>query len=428
MSQGDSCHDDPPGAWRLTAIDAQGVDAVVEGGYRTPGASDERATRAAGVFALLDAGLGGHVGDARARLVERSMALLDAAGATGRVRSSEGETAPRLIPDDEEAVDALVLAEHRLSRVPGALRARAAQAERLGDLLTAGSAASPSDRARLVEATMSRLDAGVTIPIERARVPARSTRLADVLSIAAMIAIASAVLWPMVSGVRTQGMLGACQDHLSKVAAALGGYAGDYRDQLPVATAGLPAGPWWDVGTTPQRSNSANLYRLVRAGYARVGDLACAGNPGAAVVCRDPNAEDWGNLGEVSYSYRIMFGPSRVGWRDPSGVVVVSDRSPVVLRAVKGETIYPFENSPNHAGRGQQALFADGSARWLSTPVSVRRGGAADNIWLPRGHEAALAEVQRQLRAQGATEAIVWLPPIRGNELPQGTDDDFVGP
>jgi hypothetical protein len=94
--------------------------------------------------------------------------------------------------------------------------------------------------------------------------------------------------------------------------------------------------------------------------------------------------------------------------------VVSADRSPVVLRAVRGQLMDPFANSPNHQGAGQHVLYNDGSAGWLRMPVLE----AGDNIWLPRAVEIRL----EQMTGRGPIQ------PLSGTEIPGGADDVFLGP
>jgi hypothetical protein len=76
--------------------------------------------------------------------------------------------------------------------------------------------------------------------------------------------------------------------------------------------------------------------------------------------------------------------------------------------------MFPFEPSPNHRGQGQHALFADGSVRWLETPVLP----SGDNIWLPKPIEML---IDLAAKRQG-------LEPLRGTEAPADRTDSFVGP
>jgi hypothetical protein len=267
-----------------------------------------------------------------------------------------------------------------------------------------------------------------SIPFEHAA--SRRYKIGDLLSVAAMLALGAAVIWPIVASGRSNMQQIACRANLGDVATGMGLYSGDNRGTLPMASASLGGSPWWDVGV-PQRSNSANLYTLARAKYTQPDALACDGNPHChqrLMTCQD---QDWTNIADVSYSFRIMFGGKNPAWNSPGDVVVLSDKSPVVMRAVRGEIVYPTENSPNHDGRGQNVLTLDGSARFMTSPVTA----AGDNIWLPKGIEAALAQIARSLRPgqSGYVEIHGWvgpkrMDPIKGIETPSDEGDSFVGP
>jgi hypothetical protein len=245
-------------------------------------------------------------------------------------------------------------------------------------------------------------------------------RLSDLLSLAAMLLLATAVLWPIGNSVRAQGDRFACKAGLGSVASALGLYGGDFRDALPTAQASF-AGPWWNVGQRGE-SNAANLYTLARTGYTKLDPLACPGNAFAVRGGCEPGATDWKSLQEVSFSYRIIGGPVRVTLSSNPSMIVAVDQSPIVRRAFAGQDIFPEENSANHEGRGQNVLTADGRVTWLCAPVTP----AGDNIWLPRVVESAIVQAQ-QAMAQSARRA-GRAAPIVGRELPQTADDQFVGP
>ena len=248
----------------------------------------------------------------------------------------------------------------------------------------------------------------------------RSWRLADALSLAAMLLIGVSVLWPALNFVGDQRQLAACRSNLGGVASAMGLYAGDHRDQFPVATAGIGGVggiPWWNVSPQKPQANSANLYTLARTRYAKLSDLACAGNPDAERGDVKAETYDWTDLNAISFSYQIM-GSSRPNWQrvecEPAKVVVLSDRSPVVRRAVRHQPIDPLENSSNHGGRGQYVLHADGNVAWMSTPERP----CGDNIWLPRALEIMLKQVAH-IERTGKLE---------GFEMPDDAMDSFVGP
>lgn len=237
----------------------------------------------------------------------------------------------------------------------------------------------------------------------------------EIVTIAATLLLGASVILPLLAAGEHSARRMACTGNLRDVAGAMGQYANQYRDSMPVATASLGGGGgeqrWWDVGT--RASNSANLYTLVRGGFASLRALACPGNPVACTEMQDPHAIDWKCLDEVSYSYQIQRGSENSRLSEPSRTAILADRSPVVRRAVAGGVIYPFENSSNHRRTGQDVLFADGSVVWHSTPVLSN----GDNIWLPRG-------VENQIRAAMMSAD----PTLKGVEAPDSAADAFLGP
>lgn len=228
----------------------------------------------------------------------------------------------------------------------------------------------------------------------------RRLRLADLASIAAILVIGVAMFWPILSMASNQSRELACAANLSRVAQGMGSYAMDYGGRLPQARASFLGGVWWDVGT-PERSHSANLYRLVSRGYASLAELACSGNPHAPTIRTDPQEQDWRSIQEVSYSYQLL-SPGRPRWDTGRTFLVLTDKSPVVSRARRGEFAEPSSTSDNHRGRGQSLLMSDGSARFVSSPV-LENG---DNIWVP-GNGGRLQS---------------------GREMPESDLDAFVGP
>jgi hypothetical protein len=394
--------DDGVSQIRLSEADGAALDALIDAGLDVSKVSQVHRERAAATGLIL--GLLANDTQVDPLLTDVTLARI----ARAREGYFEG---PQLSPMDEEAVDALALARFDAKATPKELQERTQKLAAIGELLTAGSERSPID---LVARTMAKVEAENknyrAIPIERPGVFSR-WKVGDFIGVAAALVICSAVVWPIISAARQNASKTACQSNMQTVANAMDSYAKTYRDNLPMATASL-GGSWWDVGTGT--SNSANLYTLARSGFAKVRDMACPGNPHAVHESQE-GSRDWKNLDEVSYSYQIMFGPHRTTWssKNPGKMVVMADRSPVVLRAVRHEAIYPEESSPNHKGYGQDALFIDGHVGWMTTPV-LENG---DNIWLPRPIE----EIIRRVRA-GETSGM-----LHGNELPE-VNDVFLGP
>lgn len=389
----------------LTQFDAEALTALIESGYEPALIADPvlraRAEHVAEVLSLLDA-----------ESVEPDPALVDLTlVSVSRYRE------PELSAEDAEALDALVLEGWRPERVASAsLRNRAARHDELRRIASQ-TALSGVPSAGLIDRAMAAIEAreveSQPIPFDQPR-RTFSARLQDVISVAAVMLLAFSVLWPVMGSVREQARQAICSNNFAAAGFGVSSYAASNDGRLPMASAGLGGVPWWNVGQGPEQSNSANLFVLPRAGYVGLSDLACPGNALAPTAMTNGDT-DWRKLSEVSYSYRIMFGPTRPGVYGPARFVVMTDRSPVVLRAIAGNPINPYENSPNHGGRGQHVLWNDGSAEWVESAELP----SGDNLWLPRPIEDEIR------RVQGRPNRI---DPILGTELPGDVEDAFVGP
>lgn len=394
----------------LNSIDQVAFDALLEAEFdltRVPPEVRERAERVAKVLGLLDVPAVGTTGDP-ARTSEDKRTLVDVTMARV-LRSGAVEAEPALNWNDEEALDTWLMG----AGASGTRGARVARHEALASLVTrTGLAEATSGRDAMIERTFDACMARgeQTYKIDRFR--GANVRVADVASVAAVLTIGAAMLWPLMTGMRDQARRYACTDNLRGVAGGMGLYAGANQDSLPVVTAGLGGGKWWEVGSPDGRSNSRNLFHLAKTGFTKLANLACPGNPSACTSIEDQSARDWRNLDEVSYSYRIMRGEKHPQWNHDGRVVILTDRSPVVRRAVRGEAINPWENSPNHNGRGQKVMLSDGSVTWYRRP-ELDNG---DNIWLPYPIEQLIGDVTgREVR-------------LEGTEFPASARDAFVGP
>jgi hypothetical protein len=331
------------------------------------------------------------------------------------VRIARASQPPIFEALDASALDAMVACGFDSRKVTASLRERAAT---IGQMHNAVVADTPIEIPQgLAQRTHAMIQATGTQPAldsMRLRVPL-NRRLADVVSVAAMLLLCFSIGWPAMASWRSASMRAACSNNLRSVASAVGLYGGDFQDHLPAATAGFGGGQtWWNVGKGAEQSNSANLYTLTRTGYTGLEELACEGNPLATRHPHDQNAQDWGSLTEVSYSYRIITKLNAPLLGSAERFVVVTDRSPVVLRAVRNQAILPRENSFNHGGKGQHVLFSDGAVQWTTSPVLE----SGENFWLPRPLELAVQAFERL----GTTQ------PLNGTEVPTSGNDDFVGP
>ncbi len=383
--------------FRLNPEDERAVDALLEHGLNPDDALTD--SPVARLLTLLATPLGDEQPDVLADLTV--------------LRARQLSAEPELTRRDADALDAWVMHGYDSSKVPAALRDRAQRLDKLAASATAADAGS-SD---LIERTLAHVQSHIDAEEERLEVRPSAWsrfRLADIVSVAAALLIGVSIVWPAASAVRSQQSRIACASNMQAAGAAMGLYATANHESLPMATASF-GGTWLDVGTTPERSNSANLFTLVRTGHVPMEGLACNGNPTAATDPATPDQRDWHNLPEVSYSYQIVAG-WRPAWRErtDSGkpAIVLADRSPVVRRAVEGKPIDPYAGSPNHGDARHHVLRTDGTAEYLNSPVVD-----GDNIWLPRVIELILKDIETR---EGLT--------IRGSERPVGPGDVFLGP
>lgn len=408
---------------QLGDADAQAVDQLFEHGRTPHTRSDgERARQVRDLLAMLDTPVSQeHLRESRIDLVELAARRLQ----TPEYESLQDEWVGHdssghqvLSEADMDTIDAFVAAGYQTTELAPQHQSRAQSLYELGKLLTSGPMPNRIQKEDLVISTLGTIQNHIDAQRNTMRLQSQPGfslpgRWADLVSVAAMLLLAASIILPILSGMRSSAQQEICFNNMNQTANAFGLYTGANRDMLPMATAGF--GPtWMDVGTIPERSNSSNLYTLVRNGFAGLDDLACPTNPNAPTGEADPDAWDWKSLDEISYSYRIMpRGGMRATVPDaPVGVVLLADRSPVVIRVRRNQPLIPEENSPNHSGSGQHMLLLDGSARWAHSPLIDNR----DNIWLPRPIETI---IHNERTRRGI---------ITGNEQPAGPTDAFVGP
>ncbi|MGH7245137.1 MAG: hypothetical protein ACREJD_17110 [Phycisphaerales bacterium] len=404
--------DEPSGPMPgLSVEDSAALDALIEADMQLDRVSDSLRARAQKIGTLMG-------------LLDASHITCDSALVDVTIQRIARHAEPMLGAEDAEALDSWALAGYEAGRTPASLRDRAARHQHLANVVRDSDiTATPLLVERTFQAVAAKAAAnraqGIVMPTSR------GWRMSDFVSMAAMLLIGAAILLPTMSYMGQKSRQLSCKSNLGSVASAMGTYAGNHRDSLPVATAGFGGGQWWNVAADKPQANSANLFTLARAGYSKLRDLACSGNPNAEVGEVKKGAYDWSNLGTISYSYQIMDGRERPNWCHarngageanvtPASIVILADRSPVVLRAKAGQPIDPMENSPNHGGTGQFVLLADGSVNWMSTPERLD----GDNIWLPRMIEVLIQQAAK-FHETGRLE---------GFEVPVDAKDTFVGP
>ncbi len=412
---------DPNPIPSLSPADTAALDALVESGFDPSlAASEPRTARAYALMAGLDAPVADGAPELTAEsAIDRHRARLLMDVTMARVlRSRDSSLVGRIAPDgyvedglseaDAGALDQLIASGWKAPR-------EASGVAGLLSLLEANETPTPQQRSALIDATLARVQQ--TIDTQRGRLrlglePAEGIsrpriRLADIGAIAAMILVAFGVLSPIVTGSRESAREQICSANLARAGVGFSLFGADNDDRLPharrTADTRSSALPWWNVGQAP--SHSANLYVLVRNGYVMISDLACPGNPAAPVNLTDPAATDWKSFDEVSYSYQL-FGHTPPRLSADTRMVLLTDKSPVVARARRGESFNALAPSHSHAGRGQHVLFSDSSLQFLNTPTLP----SGDNIWTPRASDGRPRST------------------LTGREAPFSRDDAFVGP
>ncbi|MEO0511368.1 MAG: hypothetical protein AAF108_00510 [Planctomycetota bacterium] len=439
----------PDGSGGLSPADQQAVDRLVEG---SADLESERDRRVASLLGLLDTAADQSDAEGAPSPEELADAVLARIAYDERSRGVAPD-GPSLSDADAQALDAWTLHGFRAAKVSGALRARAERHQAISELLTAAiddrdEPITDADRDGLIARTMTAIDTDEQNERSRWQIGpeagGNSTgrfRLQDVLALAAAITLAVGITLPVISEIGATSRKAATAADFAAAGMAFGAFAGDYDNTLPVygerTGAAAPADAphvWWQTGTDPSRSNSANLFTLVRLEYATLADVTSPGNRQAPT---DPAEldDDWRSPGEVSYSYRVVeredgLGPA-ADFEDPAAVVVLTDKSPVEISvSADGSTrtadVDISESSPNHKGRGQYALRADASIEWLADPWIERDGGRRDYLWIPASIQAGIESVlsgDAGLSSPGRPGTA-----FDGTETPGAPDDAFGGP
>ncbi len=399
-------------ATRLCPQAEAAVDALVESGWDLSRVPDEYRASAE---ALVES-----FGHACTQSPEAAPELVEA---TIRKLLSEPMSEASLSDASADALDMWSLSGYHTSSVPRSLRAQADRHEAFAAMISRSVADAEIDVSdSLIEDTLTRISEFEALAEPRSFGFPIKLRLADIATVAAVLIVGLSVTLPVLSTFRFESMRKLNESNFAVASVAFGSYANDNNGSLPVYTpsdqilrqSADTLRRWWMVGLDPLQSNSANLYTLAREGYTSLESLASPGNKNAIVEASSEDAVDWGGFNEVSYSFRVLQGtPEDDRWAR-RGVVTLTDRSPVILKAYQGLPIDPFENSPNHNGRGQHILNGDGSVDWLTSPWLAHN----DQIFLPRFLERL---VNPGVRRTG-------MMPLQGTERPTSFTDAFVGP
>ena len=270
----------------------------------------------------------------------------------------------------------------------------------------------------------------------------RAITLTEMLATVGGLACLFAALVPALLGAKDAADRAACAGNLAHIGRAMAVYASEYGGDLPDCGAASPLGgavpadgkhvpsrtnapgtcAWPDVRAV---GNQANLWLLVRGGYAQAGVFVCPATADRPSLNSSDALGAMGFLamdpatgrpvphearflqkiaaGRCSYSYQNQFAhpatdpqearpgaPTTNHAYHPLDLAVVADRNPytrtdLVRQPTVSPDTHPDANSLNHHGAGQNVLYLSGEVHWHSTPWcgALRADGVYDHIYRP---------------------------------------------
>lgn len=219
----------------------------------------------------------------------------------------------------------------------------------------------------------------------------------EVAAVAAVVLVIAGVSLPSLSRMRETMV---CKANLMRMGQAIARYANDNDDALP-SVAMTAGSPWWKVGDqgTENQSNTRHVWLLVKKGYLDGKDGICPGRKNAKAVtytrAQLTGLNDFPSREHINYSFTFISGKrgqSQKGRRN----ILLGDLNPVFEQVFdkEGKCVYVPDKrtkvllskqllnimSANHAGRGQNILFGDGSSNFEKT-----RNVFGDDIYTIRG-------------------------------------------
>ena len=321
----------------------------------------------------------------------------------GLLDESEAAEVQRLLADSSQARDFL----QRLEQV----------------LEPLNSLSEPKAPDLLVQLTLARVNSAASLQGEsspklvsqdRDAAPARPRllRVPELITIAASIALAVGLLVPVVRQWRQLALRQSCAYQQASIGSSMRSYATANNGNLPR----LPSNEgkaWMQLGrVSPKRTDTSNLYILVKNGYAKPEVFICPAVKHSPESLRYSIAAltDFPTESAVSYSYQNMFGSHRPTLSSPPGFAILADRNPLLLLGPRPSvaTALLRWTSPNHGrDQGQNVLRLNWSVDWSKTAEAGFKG---DNIWQPANFSS------------DRTASLL------GREVPANAEDSFLGP
>lgn len=215
-------------------------------------------------------------------------------------------------------------------------------------------------------------------------------------------------------------------DHVGKVRYAPG-MIGTHREDAEERDG------WPTTTETTDMSTTRNFWVLVRIGASSPKSMICPSSDDEPNDVDNPqDFWDFRKYSEISYGYQVPYGRlGRPNVDADARMALAADKGPFGKALETGSPIPGIPtpgitdswrkwapwNSPNHGGEGQNVLYPDGHADFVTTPLA---GVEHDNIYT------------RWSDATGGTPND-WTPRIHGTpptgiETPWGNTDSFIYP
>src|SRR5688500_11837060 len=198
-----------------------------------------------------------------------------------------------------------------------------------------------------------------------------------------------------------------CSRNLRQIGQAIAIYRNDHDGALPRTLSDDSPNPVPVFFTKPEAPDpvgpggpgpndvTAALYLLLRTGDIIPEAFVCPSSVNEKSSQDLQKTSNFSGSGVLSYSYHNPYAPAGLPQDGPKDFALAADISPggPALRTTAANA--PRQairqvNSPNHAGEGQNVLYADGHTDWYASPFAGRqRAGAAgpqrDNIYIAGG-------------------------------------------
>jgi hypothetical protein len=199
----------------------------------------------------------------------------------------------------------------------------------------------------------------------------------DLAAVAAVMVLFAGVVIPALGMARQKYYQTRCQANLGDIHGGLTRYVSDNDGRLPNVAA-TPGAPWWKVGYqgAENQSNTRGAWLLVKQGYVPLDAFSCPGrrdDRARGNTAQIQKLNDFPSRASMHFSMRVCC--SEVGKKGLNQrIEIFADRNPI-SEEFPSDYSKPFLglrlspelltiNSRNHRGRGQNALFSDGSVEF----------------------------------------------------------------